>query len=98
MSASNFNFQHSYKELDEIFYSHVNPVPVAKPEMVIINENLAHSLNLDFSNLSGPEQAELFSEMFCQRARHPSHKLMQAINSAISLSSVMVGLTFWEST
>ncbi|MEK9847749.1 MAG: protein adenylyltransferase SelO family protein, partial [Rhodospirillaceae bacterium] len=61
MSASNFNFQHSYKELDEIFYSHVNPVPVAKPEMVIINENLAHSLNLDFSNLSGPEQADLFS-------------------------------------
>ncbi len=61
MSASNFNFQHSYKELDEIFYSHVNPIPVAKPEMVIINENLAHSLNLDFSNLSGPEQADLFS-------------------------------------
>ena len=61
MSAYNFNFKHSYKELDEILYSCVDPLPVADPKLVIINEALADSLNLDFSNLSDQQQANLFS-------------------------------------
>ncbi|MEC9022824.1 MAG: YdiU family protein [Pseudomonadota bacterium] len=61
MSAYNFNFKHSYKELDEILYSCVDPIPVADPKLVIINEALADSLNLDFSNLSDQQQANLFS-------------------------------------
>ena len=61
MSAYNFNFQHSYKELDGIFYSCVDPTPVADPKLVVINETLLASLNLDFSNLSDQQQANLFS-------------------------------------
>ena len=61
MSPSNLNFRNSYKELDEIFYSCVDPTPVADPKLVIINEALADSLDLDFSNLPDKQQANFFS-------------------------------------
>ena len=71
MSESNFNFQHSYKELDEIFYSCVDPIPVADPKLVIINEALTDSLNLDFSNLSDQQQASLFSGNILSQGSSP---------------------------
>ena len=56
-----FNLENSYAELPKIFYSKVAPTPVENPQLIILNENLANELGLNFSALSKDEQAELFS-------------------------------------
>ena len=47
-----WNFDNSYYKLPKSFREEVDPVPVKKPELIIINENLAKKLDLDFSNLN----------------------------------------------
>lgn len=61
MKSSLFNFDNSYSQLPEFFFSKLAPTPVAAPQLVMLNENLANELGLNFSNLSQNEQAELFS-------------------------------------
>ena len=56
-----FNFSNSYAELPKIFYTKVAPTPVENPQLIILNEDLAKELGLNFSALSKDEQAELFS-------------------------------------
>ena len=56
-----FNLENSYAELPKIFYSKVAPTPVENPQMIILNENLANELGLNFSTLLEDERAELFS-------------------------------------
>jgi uncharacterized protein YdiU (UPF0061 family) len=56
-----FRFDNSYLSLPECFYTKSKPVPVHTPEMVVFNEALAQELGLDFSALSKPEKASLFS-------------------------------------
>ncbi len=45
-----FNFDNSYLSLPDKFYSIVNPTPVAKPEMVLLNDNLLKQLQIASAN------------------------------------------------
>ena len=44
-------FDNTYSKLPNSFKENINPVPVRKPELVILNNDLARELNLDFSSL-----------------------------------------------
>ncbi len=54
-------FDNTYSRLPESFKENINPIPVKKPELVILNKDLAEELNLDFSELNDKEISELFS-------------------------------------
>ncbi len=53
-------FDNTYSRLPDTFKENINPIPVKKPELVILNEDLAEKLNLNFSNLNNKEISELF--------------------------------------
>ena len=44
-------FDNSYARLPQSLYSHVHPVPVADPRLVILNDKLASELGLDIGDL-----------------------------------------------
>ncbi len=50
--------KNSYLELPEVFYSRIKPEPVKKPELKVLNENLAFELGLDIDWLKSPEGVE----------------------------------------
>ena len=56
-----WNFDNSYSRLSDAFKEKIDPVAVEKPELVVINENLAKDLNLDFSRIDKNELAALFA-------------------------------------
>lgn len=60
MKETGFNFQNTYTDLPSAFYHVDSPVEFAKPEVVVVNEELEASLGLDFSLLSEDEKALLF--------------------------------------
>ena len=41
-------FDNTYSKLPDTFKENIDPIPVKKPELVKLNENLAEELNLDF--------------------------------------------------
>ncbi len=47
--SSGWNLQHSYAQLPEIFYQRVMPVPVASPQLIVVNHTLATTLGLTLS-------------------------------------------------
>ena len=53
-------FDNTYSRLPEAFKEDIKPVPVKKPELVVLNKNLSEKLNLDFSNLNDKKISELF--------------------------------------
>jgi len=57
----NWNFDNSYSRLSNAFKQHIKPVAVKKPELVLINDNLAKELNLDFTKIDRAELSDLFS-------------------------------------
>jgi len=54
-------FDNTYYKLSDIFKEDIKPIPVKKPELVLLNKVLAESLNLNFSNLDNQKLSELFS-------------------------------------
>jgi serine/tyrosine/threonine adenylyltransferase len=56
-----WNFDNSYTNLPETFYSNTNPTPVRSPEMVKFNESLAKSLGLNVDALQSEEAVKTFS-------------------------------------
>lgn len=54
-----WNFHNTYKDLPKTFYSEINLSPVRKPEIVILNEPLAKSLNLNVEALESKEGVEI---------------------------------------
>lgn len=54
-------FDNTYYKLPDSFKENIKPVPVKKPELVILNKNLAEELNLNFSSLNNKEISELFA-------------------------------------
>src|SRR5689334_17774832 len=46
-SAVGFNLEHSYAQLSQRFFTHVQPVPVSEPKVVLLNVGLAEDLGLD---------------------------------------------------
>ena len=57
----NWNFDNSYSKLPGTFIENVKPTPVHDPELVVLNEELAKKLNLDFSKIDNKKLAEIFS-------------------------------------
>tara|TARA_B100000886_G_scaffold269362_1_gene193420 strand:- start:39 stop:1493 length:1455 start_codon:yes stop_codon:yes gene_type:complete len=57
----NWNFDNSYSRLSNVFKEHTNPVAVKKPKLVLINEDLAKELNLDFTKIDNDELSALFT-------------------------------------
>jgi len=61
MNKINWNFKNTYFNLSESFKEDINPVPVKNPELILLNNELASSLNLDFSKTSHKELSKIFS-------------------------------------
>ena len=56
-----WHFDNTYSRLSNTFKEEIKPTPVHDPELIILNEELASSLNLDFSNIDKNKLAEMFS-------------------------------------
>jgi len=56
-----WHFDNSYYKLPKSFREEINPVPVKKPELILLNNNLAKNLSLDFSNLNKNEISNILS-------------------------------------
>jgi len=56
-----WHFNNTYSKLSDTFKEEIKPVPVNNPELVLLNENLAHELNLDFSKIDKKELSKIFS-------------------------------------
>lgn len=56
-----WNFDNTYKDLPESFYSEISLNPVKKPELVIINEPLAKDLELNVEALKSEEGIEILA-------------------------------------
>jgi len=57
----NWNFDNSYSRLSNVFKEHVEPVTVKNPELVLMNQDLAKELNLDFSKIDKKELSAIFT-------------------------------------
>ena len=56
-----WHFDNTYSKLSNTFKEEIKPTPVQNPAVVILNNNLAKDLNLDFSNVSKKDLSEIFS-------------------------------------
>ena len=57
----NWNFDNTYSRLSNVFKEHIGPVAVKNPELVLMNQDLAKELNLDFTNIDKNELSALFT-------------------------------------
>ena len=53
-------FDNTYSKLSNTFKEDIKPTPVNHPELVIVNEELAKNLKLDFSKIDKKELANFF--------------------------------------
>jgi len=60
-NTMNWNFDNSYSRLSNTFKEHVEPVAVKNPELVLMNQDLAEELNLDFTRIDKNELSALFT-------------------------------------
>ncbi len=56
-----WHFDNTYSKLSNTFKENIKPTPVHDPELVILNEELASTLNLDFSKTEKKKLADIFS-------------------------------------
>ncbi len=56
-----WHFDNTYSKLSNTFKENIKPTPVHDPALVILNEELASTLNLDFSRTDKKNLAEIFS-------------------------------------
>ena len=56
-----WHFNNTYSKLSDTFREEIKPIPVNSPELVILNENLASELNLNFSKIDKKELSKIFS-------------------------------------
>ena len=61
MSKINWNFENTYFNLSKSFKEDINPVPVKDPELILLNQELASSLDLNLSKISHKELSKIFS-------------------------------------
>ena len=59
-----WHFDNTYSKLSNTFKENIKPTPVHDPELVILNEELASTLNLNFSKTDKKKLAEIFSGNF----------------------------------
>ncbi len=56
-----WHFDNTYSKLSNTFKENIKPTPVHDPELVILNDELASTLNLDFSKTDKKKLSEIFS-------------------------------------
>ena len=56
-----WHFDNTYSKLSNTFKEDIKPTPVHDPELVILNEQLATDLNLDFSKTKDKDLSSIFS-------------------------------------
>ncbi|MDC0364906.1 protein adenylyltransferase SelO family protein, partial [Candidatus Pelagibacter sp.] len=56
-----WHFDNTYSKLSNTFKEDIKPTPVHDPELVILNEQLAADLNLDFSKIKNKDLSSVFS-------------------------------------
>ena len=56
-----WNFDNSYSNLPKSFTYEITPVPVKRPELVILNHNIADQMGLNFNNVDNDLLAKIFS-------------------------------------
>ena len=56
-----WNFDNSYSNLPKSFIYEISPVPVKRPELVILNYDLAEQMGLNFSSIENEDLAKIFS-------------------------------------
>ena len=56
-----WHFDNTYSKLPEPFISNTSPIPVKSPELIILNDNLAKQLGLNFSLTSKRDLSNMFS-------------------------------------
>ena len=56
-----WRFDNTYSKLPEYFISNTSPIPVKSPELIILNDNLAKELGLNFSLIDKKDLSKLFS-------------------------------------
>jgi uncharacterized protein YdiU (UPF0061 family) len=56
-----WHFDNTYSKLSKTFIEDIKPTPVHNPELVILNEQLAKELNLDFSKTKEKDLSFLFA-------------------------------------
>src|ERR1035438_2141646 len=56
-----FGFENTYSRLPELFYARLNPTPVAAPQLVMVNVELARDLGLDPDALRSQEGVEILA-------------------------------------
>ncbi len=56
-----WHFDNTYLKLSKTFREEIKPTPVRDPNLVILNEELAEDLSLDFSKIDKKDLAKLFS-------------------------------------
>jgi len=59
--AVQFGFENTYARLPERFYARVDPVPVAAPRLVKVNQELARNLGLEPDALASPRGVEILA-------------------------------------
>ena len=56
-----WHFDNTYSKLSNTFKEEIKPTPVHNPELIILNDELAKNLNLDFSKVNKKELAKIFA-------------------------------------
>ncbi len=56
-----WRFDNTYSKLPDPFISNTSPIPVKSPELIILNDNLAKQLGLNFSLIGKKDLSNLFS-------------------------------------
>jgi len=56
-----WHFDNTYSKLSNTFKEEVKPTPVHNPELVVLNDQLAKDLNLDFSKIEKKNISQIFS-------------------------------------
>lgn len=56
-----WNLDNSYASLPELFYSRQNPIPVPKPQLIILNKDLAESLGFDTAGLESKDGVDILA-------------------------------------
>ena len=56
-----WRFDNTYARLSSSMLTKINPIPVKKPEIIIINNNLSKYLGLDFSHVASEQLGSIFS-------------------------------------
>ena len=64
ISKIGWRFDNTYSKLPDTMMSKLSPIPVKKPELVILNNSLSKELGLDFSATKEENLALIFSGNF----------------------------------